>query len=249
MAVTADGGSRDGSGQVRGILFDKDGTLLNFEATWTPVLKRLALEADGGDPARAAALLEAGGYVAATGRFRSGSVIGAGTTDLIVRLWHPGEPAAALAERIVAMDRAFHDHGLKHSVPIDGAAAALDLLAARGFIMGVATNDATEAAKAALNATGLSRQVRHVFGYDSVQKPKPAPDMVHAFATASGIPAAEVVVVGDNLHDLTIARNAGAGLAIGVTSGNSVAEDLAALADVVLPSIREVPAWLANHAA
>ena len=33
---------------MRGILFDKDGTLLDFEATWTPVLTRLALEAAGG---------------------------------------------------------------------------------------------------------------------------------------------------------------------------------------------------------
>ena len=54
----------------------------------------------------------------------------------------------------------------------------------------------------------------------------------------------EVAVVGDNPHDLEMARSGGAGAAIGVLSGNSGADDLAPLADVVLPSIRELPAWL-----
>ena len=49
--------------------------------------------------------------------------------------------------------------------------------------------------------------------------------------------------VGDNAHDLAMARNAGA-VAVGVTSGNSGADDFAALAEVVLPSVRELPAWL-----
>ena len=47
---------------MRAILFDKDGTLLDFERTWTPLLKRIALEAARGDADRAGELLEAGGY-------------------------------------------------------------------------------------------------------------------------------------------------------------------------------------------
>ena len=65
--------------------------------------------------------------------------------------------------------------------------------------------------------------------------------------TLVGVPAAEVAVVGDNPHDLAMARSSGAGAAIGVLSGNSGADDLAPLADVVLPSIRELPAWLQNR--
>jgi phosphoglycolate phosphatase len=228
---------------MRGILFDKDGTLLDFEATWTPVLRRLALEAAGGAEAKAAALLEAGGFVAETGRFRAGSVIGAGTTELIVRLWHPGASDTEFAEFVARMDRAFHDHGRSHSIPIAGVVAALEILAARGFVMGIATNDTTSAAKAALASTGMARHLPYIFGYDSVLRSKPAVDMVHAFAEASGLPPAEIVVVGDNAHDLEMARSAGA-LAIGVTSGNSSADDLAALADAILPSVRELPAWL-----
>jgi phosphoglycolate phosphatase len=204
----------------------------------------MALDVAGGDVVRAATLLEAGGLDAATGKFRAGSVIGAGTTDLIVRLWHPRLFGAAFDARVEKMDRLFAAHGAEHSVPIDGVSVALDVLAGRGFVMGVATNDATEAARASLFATGMSRNLPHVFGYDSVATPKPAADMVLAFCAAANVLPGEVIVVGDNAHDLIMARSAGAAMAIGVTSGNSAAQDLAPLADAVLGSIRELPGWL-----
>ena len=64
----------------RAILFDKDGTLLDFEATWGPMYRALALELAGGDARRAMAMLVEGGLDAATGRVRSGSVLAAGTS-------------------------------------------------------------------------------------------------------------------------------------------------------------------------
>ena len=111
--------------------------------------------------------------------------------------------------------------------------------------MPVAVRDATAAAAvASLTATGMIRNLPHVFGYDSVATPKPAADMVHAFCAAARVVPAETVVVGDNAHDLVMARSAGAAVAIGVASGNSDAADLAPLADAVIGSIRDLPAWL-----
>ena len=52
---------------------------------------------------------------------------------------------------------------------------------------------------------------------------------------------AEVAVVGDNLHDLAMARAAGAGLAIGVLSGTSVVDELKPHADHVIGSIADLP--------
>ena len=229
---------------MQGILFDKDGTLLDFEATWTPVLTRLALQAADGDQARAAALLDAGGLDPATGRFRAGSAIGAGTTRTIAALWHPDLAPDALAEGVAAMDRAFHDHGAVHSVPLPGVGETLGALAAEGYVLGVVTNDTTAAAQVALAGTGLLAHIARVIGCDAVVHPKPAPDMVLAFADAERIPPSEIAVVGDNRHDLEMARAAAAGLVIGVTSGNSSAADLAPLADVVIGSVAELPPWL-----
>jgi len=229
---------------IRAILFDKDGTLLDFEATWTPVLKRLALEAAGGDARRAAALLKAGGYISATGRFGAGSVIAAGTNAELVELWYPELSGERLDRAIAATNRAFHDHGERHAVIIDGVRGALANLAADGWVMGVATNDATAAAKATLAAVGLGAYLPHVIGYDAVVNAKPAPDMVLAFAALADVRVGEVAVVGDNVHDMAMARAAGAGQVVGVLSGNSSEADLAPVADAVLPSVRDLPAWL-----
>jgi phosphoglycolate phosphatase len=55
-----------------------------------------------------------------------------------------------------------------------------------------------------------------------------------------------VAVVGDSLHDLHMARAAGAGLAVGVLTGPATRTDLEDHADVVMGSIAELPAWLAS---
>ena len=58
----------------------------------------------------------------------------------------------------------------------------------------------------------------------------------------------EVAMVGDNRHDLEMARAAGAGAAIGVLTGNSSFDDLSPLADAVIRSIADLPDWLAWRA-
>ncbi len=228
---------------TRGILFDKDGTLLDFEATWTPILSRLALEAADGDAEAAMRLLVVGGFLPETGKYAPGSVLAAGATDDLVALWYPDLAEAARLARIAETDRAFHEHGSANSVRFEGVMETLVELAAEGYIMGVATHDATAASKVALAALGMDAHLPHIFGYDAVPNRKPAPDLVHAFCAASGLTPAEVVVVGDNVPDLGMARSAGS-IAIGVLSGNSAAEDLAPFADAILASVCDLPAWL-----
>jgi phosphoglycolate phosphatase len=93
-----------------------------------------------------------------------------------------------------------------------------------------------------LHAQGLDRQVAAPFGYDSVAKPKPAPDMVHAFATPPVRPR-QIAVVGDNTHDLEMARAAGA-VAVAVLSGNGGRADLAPLADASSTASATSADWL-----
>lgn len=234
---------------MRGILFDKDGTLVDFEATWSGVLQRLAFEFADGDAARASVLMHAGGLDPVTGRIRAGSVFGAGNTRDLVRCWMPAESGAAFDAIVAHVDRAFVDNAARNSVPVAGMKQTLHALAADDLAMGVATNDATAAALAALAALGVAELLPLVFGYDAVARPKPAPDSVHAFCEAIGAAPREIAVVGDNLHDLEMARAAGAGAAVGVLTGNSAAHDLAPLADVVLASVRDLPGWLRSRAA
>jgi phosphoglycolate phosphatase len=229
---------------MRALLFDKDGTLLDFGASWSRVLRELCLDLCAGDAEAAAAMLAAGGMDPETGNCASGSVLAAGNTVDLARFWFPALADAQLDEMVAQLDRAFYANGVRYSVLLPGVRDVLAVISGAGLAMGVATSDGTAAAKAALAVLGIDRYLPHVFGYDSVPRPKPAPDIVHAFAAAAGVPVAEIAVIGDNAHDLEMARSAGAGAAIGVLSGNSAAADLAPLADAILDSVCELPAWL-----
>ena len=233
---------------MRGVLFDKDGTLLDFEASWSAVYREMCLGLAEGDTDAAEAMLIAGGLDPVTRRFRSGATLAAGTTVDIVKVWYPefsDDEERAMVERI---DRIFHENGIRCSVPVPGLTSTLAELEASGLRMGVATNDGTAATRAALVALGISHFLPHVFGYDSVPHPKPAPDIVFAFSKLIGARPSEIVVIGDNPHDIEMARNAGAGAAIGVLTGNSGREELTPLADAVLESVRDLPNWLRQHA-
>ena len=69
---------------------------------------------------------------------------------------------------------------------------------------------------------------------------------MQAFSDLTGLRPSEIAIVGDNRHDLEMAKAGGAGLAVGVLSGTGTRDSLAPLADVVLESIVELPGYLAG---
>jgi phosphoglycolate phosphatase len=85
------------------------------------------------------------------------------------------------------------------------------------------------------------------YGYDAVANPKPAPDTVRAFCDLTGCKPSELAMVGDNRHDMEMARAAGIGMAIGVLSGNGTRETLSPLADILIESVADLPSLLAGE--
>lgn len=231
---------------IRGILFDKDGTLVDFEATWLAVAEALALRAADGDRERADILLQLGGYDAERGRFVSDSVIAAGTNAEIVELWFPELGREERRERIIEFDRYAADTGSANPVALAGCREAIRALHRQGMRLGIATNDSTEGAERTLLALGIAQKFEAVFGYDAVATPKPAPDTVASFCDFTGLRPGQVAMVGDNRHDLQMARAGGCGLAIGVLSGTGTREALEPLADVILDSVADLPDYLSR---
>jgi phosphoglycolate phosphatase len=232
---------------IKGILFDKDGTLVDFHATWFAVGDMLALEAAGGDRTRADRLLEEAGYDFAAAKFRADSVFAAGTNADIVALWYPDADKAGRDVLTSYFDNFTAELGADKSVPLPGSREAIAALHAAGYRLGVATNDSTRGARKTLITLGIAEMFDAAYGYDAVPNPKPAPDTIIAFAKLTGLKPAEIAMVGDNRHDLEMARAAGAGLAIGVLSGTGTRETLDDIADVVLDSIAELPGFLAER--
>ncbi len=234
---------------IEGILFDKDGTLVEFFATWIPAYRVAAgLAAEfAGDPDRAAQLLQSAGYDPARGKLDPESLLACGTTGEICEVWATAAGAAPgddLAERLhAAMDR----HVARYAVPVGaGLAELFARLAGRGLSLGLATTDSEAAARAAARTLGLADNLRFLCGYDSGFGSKPGPGMVHGFCEAAGIAPGRVLVVGDTRHDMAMARGAGAGMAVGVLTGAATREHLAPYADRIIASVLEIESVLAG---
>lgn len=226
----------------KGLLFDKDGTLLDYHATWMPANHAVARTLAGGDTALAERLLEAGGWDRDGDRIRSGTDLAAGDLDDIARLWHPLLPAEGGKDvpAIVAyLDQAFPEHMVPTAVC--DLPALLDELAGMALTLGVATADSKNGLLRSLEPFEVLDRFAFAAGFDSGHGRKPEPGMVHGFCRLSGLSEADIWVIGDNSHDIEMARNGGA-LGIGVLTGTSDEQELtAAGAAVVLPSIADLP--------
>jgi len=228
---------------IRGVLFDKDGTLVDFHATWFAIADRLALEAAGGSRVHADALLERAGYDFSLQRFRPDSIFAAGTNAEIVAAWFPKALEQERRRWTAYFDQVTAREGAERAVPVAGLNQALATLREGGLRLGLATNDSTAGARQTLLSLGVAQMFDAAFGYDAVPSPKPAPDIVRAFAEATELAAAHIAMVGDSAHDIEAGKAAGAGLVVGVLSGTGTRETLAG-ADVILDSVADLPALL-----
>lgn len=228
---------------IQAILFDKDGTLLDFDATWGPVYRQAARIAARNVPSDTERFLLVSGLDPATGKPAAGSLLAAGNTEEIAGAWVAGGADFKLEDLTARLDRLFIDR-MHDSEPLPGIREAVDALLARDFTLGVASSDSEAAIRAFLAGTGLEPRFSFVTGYDTGHGPKPEPGMVHGFAAAIGLPVSKIAVIGDNMHDIDMARAAGAGLTIGVLTGTSSRKDLEPHADAVLESAADLPAFL-----
>jgi len=110
---------------IKGILFDKDGTLVDFHATWFAIGEMMALRAAGGDRARARQLLADAGYDFAAGRFKADSVFAAGTNADIVALWYPHAEKAERDAVVAVFDTEAADAAAARAVPVPGCREAV----------------------------------------------------------------------------------------------------------------------------
>lgn len=232
---------------IKGILFDKDGTLLDFFETWMPAFRAAArVAADlAGDSGAADKMLHATGLDRATGALDPSSLLAGGTTAEVCEAW---AEIAGVADKPLFKRRvhaAMDDHVAASPVPVaEGLDQLFARLAGRGFALGIATMDSEAVARTTAERLGLSPWLIFLAGYDSGHGAKPGPGMVQGFCKAAGVRSAEVLVVGDTDRDMGMARNAGAGLAVGVLTGASPADYLARIADAVLESVFDLEAFL-----
>ncbi|MEL7115318.1 MAG: HAD family hydrolase, partial [Pseudomonadota bacterium] len=184
---------------VEGILFDKDGTLFDFQATWNAWAKATLLDLAKGDSTRASDLGALIGYNYQAAQFAPDSEVIAGTPNDIVRLLLPGVPEIAPDD---LLDRINGQAAAAPQVEAVPLAPYLAGLRAMGLKLGVATNDAEAPARAHLAGVGQEQAFDFIAGFDSGYGGKPGPGMCLAFADAVGLSPQACAMVGDSTHDL-----------------------------------------------
>jgi phosphoglycolate phosphatase len=242
--VAASGGPVDLLEGIDLLIFDKDGTLIEFQLMWGGWVDELARRLEGatGLPLRdglypllgveqSSGLVLAHGLLAATPMRRIREVVeayvaeaGAGpaaAADVVAQAWQAPDPVA-LAQ------------------PVTDLRALLARLRKRVPTFAVATSDDRDPTERTLAALGIADEMAALSCADDGRPNKPAPDPVLHLCSTLGVDAARTAVVGDAPPDLRMARAAGAGRAIGVLSGVGDRATLEPLADVVLGSIADL---------
>ncbi len=226
--------------KVDGLLFDKDGTLFDFHATWSVWAASVIHELAAGDADKTARLASALDYDLDRQEFSPLSVVVA-------------EPSLKVAECIVDVLGEATVPEVEHFLMMTASevpqAPTLPLgpyltgLSEQGLALGVMTNDNEYAAHAHLKSAGIDTHFDFVAGFDSGYGAKPEPGPLLAFAKAMALSPDRVAMVGDSTHDLIAGRAAGMHT-VGVLTGLALRDELAPYADIVLPDIGHIPAWL-----
>lgn len=225
---------------VAGVVFDKDGTLFDFGATWDVWAGQMIVELSEGCAETASRIAKEARYDLESKSFFPDSPIIAGTNREAAECVARGLPDRDVDEIEHYLMVTSCDAPLQEAVPLS---PFLRGLSARGLKLGVCTNDTERAARAHLGAVGVMQDFDFISGFDSGFGMKPGPGPLLAFVEAVGIAPEAAVMVGDSTHDLVAGKRAGM-RTVGVLTGPARTEELAGLADVVLPDIGHLPAWL-----
>jgi phosphoglycolate phosphatase-like HAD superfamily hydrolase len=225
------------------VVFDKDGTLIDFQAMWGGWVRTLAddlTRSTGRDVTgllfdllgvdRTTGLVHSHGLLAATPMARIREVV----VDALASMGL----AVAAAEAAVAV--AWHaPDPVELAHPLTDLARLFVALEARGTTITIATSDNREPTERTLHALGIADRVVALVCADDGLRVKPAPDGVLHLSALVGISPDRTAVVGDSPVDLAMGHAAGVRRVIAVLTGVGDRASLAS-ADVVLESVADL---------
>jgi len=176
---------------------------------------------------------------------RASHVIGLGLHDALAYAI-PGLPAADYG-RVVER---YRYHFLTKDPDLElfpGARTMLGALKDRGHLLAIATGKSRAGLLRALDNTGSQAFFSALRCADQCAS-KPAPDMLFELMDELGVDRASTLMIGDTVHDLQMAANAGVG-AVAVSHGAHAKRDLLAFKPLACPgNIDELGQWLEQNA-
>lgn len=206
---------------TRALIFDLDGTLIDSK-------RDLILSVN--------AMLRAMGHETLHEDTISG-YIGHGAPQLVARVLGKGATDEEREGALKFFLAHYEEHKLDSTVAYPGVMEALKEL--RGFSMAVLTNKPVRVSIRILEALGLARFFRPVYGGNSFETKKPHPLGARKILEEFGATPEEALLIGDSEVDVQTARNAGT-LAASVNYGFGAHDRAAYPADIYMNRLTEL---------
>jgi phosphoglycolate phosphatase len=156
-------------------------------------------------------------------RAKARSVIGLSLGEAMDTLF-PGQPKAAIDTLMGHYRKHYHSRSLVHLSLFEGVPDLLFQLREEGFKLAVATGKARSGLDPMLVATGLTTMFHATRCADETAS-KPHPMMVEELLSELQVTPKRTLLIGDSLHDLHLARNAGVD-AVAVAAGANTRDEL-----------------------
>jgi len=234
------------------VIFDKDGTLIDFKKTWIPIFrKRLEIIMEHLPPEMDFAKIESElhrlygiqdqkvdpyGPLPYSTKWEDEIVF----ASVLYKYGLPWQKAKETALHAIQKTEEALDRGSITRL-YEGVEDLLAGLRRNSVFVGMATADFIEVTVGILKHLQIFDLFDYVIGADMVEHPKPDPEMIHKTVEALDVSLDHTALVGDSVIDMEMGRRAGIGLVAGVLEGGVAKErDLKKDADVVIDSIREI---------
>lgn len=225
---------------IKGIIFDKDGTLFDFQQSWGTITFNFLIGLAGDNKQKLSDLAKVLKFDLTKKMFQTDSSFVSGTVSQTIDLISPLLPNMS-REEIWALQNYHYSKIVQ--IPVKNLHKTLFNLRARNYSLGIATNDLAEPTYNQLKKESIFKYFDKVLGADSGFGCKPAATQLIEITKALNISPQETVMVGDSLDDLKAAKKAQMA-AVGVTTGVLSKKDLSKNYDVVLDGIEALVAWL-----
>lgn len=236
-----------------GILFDKDGTLLDLMATWGKWAELVLHRIEEHLAVMGSEFVTDMSKVFGTIHDKDGTLIGydpAGPLTMATeeqsygilawQLYAAGVPWNEALARVtdITKEAMYELRRRRIAEPVKGLHPFLEQCCAASLKLGVVTSDGSKTTEEHLEWLGVTDFFGAVVTRDRVRSGKPAPEMAEVACLELDVAPEGTIIIGDSNADMQMGKGAGLSLTIGISSGGDGGHLLDA--DIIISSYNEL---------